>query len=118
MTKEIVPPRETSGTSGASGELEVRLTHEQYDMYSAARVERDALKEQLARASQELASERKRREQMEEALSGLVEAVVKDSKENNSISGFTGARLADAKEALQTKVGESSTGREDTGEKA
>lgn len=37
---------------------------------------------------------------LEEALRLLIFAVEMDSKENNSISGFTGARLSDAKETL------------------
>lgn len=37
---------------------------------------------------------------MREALEGLVEAVVRDSNESKSISGYTGARLSDARAAL------------------
>jgi len=40
------------------------------------------------------------RERLREALSGLIDATIKDSKENNSMSGFTGARLKDAQSAL------------------
>lgn len=36
-----------------------------------------------------------------EALEGLLEAVLKDSKENCSMSGFTGAREFDARHALK-----------------
>lgn len=35
------------------------------------------------------------------ALEGLVEAVIRDSKEQNSMSGYTGARLSDAEQVLK-----------------
>ena len=41
--------------------------------------------------------------ELREALTGLVQAVEKDAHENNSISGFTGARLTDARAALSRK---------------
>jgi hypothetical protein len=37
---------------------------------------------------------------LREALRGLVQAVEMDAHENNSISGYTGARLSDARDAL------------------
>jgi hypothetical protein len=37
---------------------------------------------------------------LRDALRGLVQAVEMDAHENNSISGYTGARLADARDAL------------------
>ena len=46
-------------------------------------------------------------EEMREALEGLVAAVVKDSNEHG-ISGYTGARLSDARAALSQARGEPS----------
>ena len=67
----------------------------------------ETAKKALSTPASVSALERRRAER--EALEGLVLAVEKDSKENNSISGFTAARLSDAKAALARLEGKEGT---------
>lgn len=60
-----------------------------------------------ATLQREAEAERARADAMREALEGLVAAVVKDSNEHG-ISGYTGARLSDARAALSQARGEPS----------
>lgn len=52
--------------------------------------ERDAAIERAVKAERQLSDAR-------EVVNGLIAAIVMDSKDNNSISGYTGARLSDAR---------------------
>ena len=66
-----------------------------------------SIRAHIAAIQREAEAERARADAMREALEGLVAAVVKDSNEHG-ISGYTGARLSDARAALSQARGEPS----------
>lgn len=87
----------------ALDELEISAIRGGVDerVLNRARAERNALRSAASDRDAEVERALQAEKQLSDArtvINGLIAAIVMDSKDNNSISGYTGARLSDARD--------------------